>query len=180
MAKFYVRRCRIMMRIICVVLLFLSICGNALADRQKVGDWLVDVGENYTEAFTSNDSGSTFGLFCLSESCSFYFDVNTRCEDDEQTFVLINAESGAAYVNVKCVIFHTEKVVRYLNVAQDIAIANSITQGNIIGIAIPMISGNFKVVRFSLNGAMVATKKAFDKSKTLRKTGSSTGRDKLL
>jgi hypothetical protein len=54
-------------------------------------------------------------------------------------------------------------------VIEDKQIATVITSGAAIGFAIPMLSGEFKVVRFSLNGALRATDLAVSAVKASKK-----------
>jgi hypothetical protein len=135
-------------------------CSSAIADEQHVGDWIVDFGGTYTEAFTANQSGSTFGLFCMSGSCTFYLDTNTRCSEGGSIPMLINSDSGATYVLSSCFHLTQGQRVRYVNSIRDRDVVTAISSGGVIGFAIPLASGEFKVVRFSLNGATSATQRA--------------------
>src|SRR5581483_11273653 len=108
-----------------------------------------------------NDSGSTFGFFCYGDSCTFYVDTNVRCAEKSKTPMLINAESGSTYVVSVCVHLPSgDGRVRYVNTILDTDVLKAISSGTIIGFAFPLEGGQFKVVRFSLNGAMRATGQA--------------------
>lgn len=157
------------------VLVMMSLAGSVWADKQPIGDWFITVQPELSEAFTSNDSGSAFGFLCNTDSCSAYLDTNNRCDEGVNVPILINAESGSAYVSSKCTHFPLAGSVRYLAVIDDKQIATAIATGTVIGFAIPLASGEFKVVRFSLKGANSATELAVSaakasKAKTFRDT----------
>lgn len=143
--------------------------GSAWADKQKIGQWILDVGAQYSEAYTGNDSGSVFGFLCDANTCSSYLDVQARCEKDSHAPMLVNSESGSTYVVTKCVHFPAGEGVRYLYSFQDADIFTAISSGSIIGFAVPMKSGEFKVVRFSLDGAANATEQAVAASLKMKK-----------
>ena len=151
---------------LCISLLFFS--NTAIANKVPVGDWTLDVGDNYTEAFTGNVSGSTFGFFCYGESCSFYVNTNTKCDQDAQIPILINSDSGATFVNTSCTQFPTKDGISYYMTINDKDVATSISKGDAIGFAFPLVGGQFKVVRFSLHGALDASNKAATLFSTLK------------
>lgn len=146
-------------------LVMMSLSGSVWADKQNIGDWIVDVQPGLSEAYTGNDSGSVFGFLCSADSCSAYLDVNSQCDENSSIPMLINAESGSAYVTAKCTHFSQAGSVRYISVIDDKQIATVISSGAAIGFAIPMLSGEFKVVRFSLDGALRAADLAVDAAK---------------
>lgn len=135
--------------------------GNAWADKQRVGDWTLDTRAGFSEAFTGNDSGSMFGFLC-SDTCIFYLDTGTQCHENGKIPMLVNANSGSTYVMSTCVHFRVGNGIRYVYSIQDKDIVTAISSGNIIGFAFPLESGEFKVTRFSLNGALTATGRAVD------------------
>ena len=138
-------------------LVMICLSGSVWADKQTIGDWVLDIQSEFSEAYTGNDSGSTFGFLCGSDSCSAYLDVKSHCDENSSIPMLINAESGSAYVSAKCTHFPQAGSVRYIAVIEDKLIATAISSGAAIGFAMPMLSGEFKVVRFSLDGALRAT-----------------------
>lgn len=153
---------------------------GARADKQRVGDWILDIGRTYTEAFTSNNSGSTFGLFCGDGSCSFYLDTGTKCEENSKTPMLINADSGSTYVIALCIHIPGGGKIRYVNSIQDKDVVTAIATGNIIGFAFPLEGGEFKVVRFSLDGALNATQRAAANTKLQPKNRDTGLRDRTM
>lgn len=150
-----------MKRLVSVVAGILCFCGGAHVEAQQIGDWTVDIGTGgYTEAFTGNESGSTFGLICIGGSCSFYLDTNTRCNEGATIPILTNSDSGATYVNSVCIHLSQRQQIRYVSKIQDSDVVTAISSGRVIGFAIPLASGEFLVVRFSLYGAVKATERA--------------------
>lgn len=135
----------------------MCLAGSVWAEKQIIGDWVLDIQPGLSEAYTGNNSGSTFGFLCGTESCSAYLDTKDTCDEGVNIPMLINAESGSAYVLAKCAHIPQGGSVRYIAVIEDKQIATAISSGVAIGFAIPMQSGEFKVVRFSLDGALRAT-----------------------
>jgi hypothetical protein len=154
--------------------------GGALADKWQVGSWMVDIGTTYAEAYTANDSGSTFGFFCYGGSCGFYLDTGARCDENSKTPYLINAESGSTFVIGTCVHLRSGGTVRYVNSFQDKDIVTAISSGKLIGFAVPLANGDFKVVRFSLNGALGASSQAIDGMRAQPKVRDTGLRDRTM
>jgi hypothetical protein len=151
-----------------LILLLLPLA--ALAERENSGDWWISISENdgYTEAFTANESGSTFGLVCLTniDRCFFYISPQTTCNDGSASIVLINSDAGALSSKVTC----TKLGDNFYSMIEDFDnVQSAIIKSNNIGIALPMESGLFKVVRFSLIGANAAIKKAADRAAAMVK-----------
>jgi hypothetical protein len=147
-----------MRKSIAFLLIALPFCVDALAERQIIGDWAVEGSTGYTEASTSNESGSMFGFLCGNGSCAFYLDTKTNCGvDGTKTPMLVNADAGSTFVMTTCVNLDTKGHQRQLATFQDVDILTSIASGTAIGFAIPMANGQFKIVRFSLSGAVAAT-----------------------
>lgn len=166
--------------IACVVMIFLS--GTAWADKQRIGDWILDIEDKYAEAYTSNDSGSVFGFLCVGESCSAYVDARTECDDDAKTTMLVNSEAGATYIVTRCIQFPQGDSVRYVNSFQDEDIVEAMSKGSVISFAIPLRTGEFRVLRFSLTGATDAVIQAVDaiEAKAKASKGKSLFRDSTM
>jgi hypothetical protein len=144
-----------------VLMILLSILSsNAMADKVSVGDWILDIQNDYSETFVGNDSGSVFGLLCSRESCVFYLDTKTQCDKGAAYPMLINSDSGATFVNSRCIHLPSKNGIRYVQSISDNDVVTAISTGYAIGFAIPMVGGQFKVVRFSLNGALASVAKA--------------------
>lgn len=154
----------------------LLVSGSALADAVGVGNWLVEIEESYAETYTANASGSQFGLLCIGESCQFYLDTKTACKENAQIPMLINSDSGAVYVNTICMHFGSGKDIRYISAIEGTDAMTAISIGTEIGFAVPLAGGQFRVVRFSLNGALAATGKAANELPRLIKRRAAEGK----
>ena len=76
---------------------------NTVAPPSKVfGSWRVDASASYTEAFTANESGSTFGVLC-GKTCVYYVSSSVACEQGHTYPAMINAPVGAFSDELKCV-----------------------------------------------------------------------------
>lgn len=139
------------------ILLLVAASSVAVAQKVRYGDWQVDLSSSTgTEAFTVNESGSIFGFVCFVsiDRCTYYISAHTTCDKGSKSTVLLNLDSGAATSTITC----TEIDGTYYNALESSTdLATAIAASTTMGIAIPMQSGQFKVVRFSLNGANQAT-----------------------
>lgn len=149
-----------MRRLVGLLLVSILMVAPASAEKQRVGDWILDIQTRGTEAYTENGSGSSFGLLCMGGSCSGYVDTNTPCEVNAQLPLLINADAGSTYVVGRCVHYPQSGRIRYVVAIQGSDIVTAISSGSVIGFALALKSGEFKVVRFSLEGAQDATSRA--------------------
>lgn len=132
---------------------------NAFAQQlPRFGDWYVNLSNPslMTEAFTSNESGDTFGLVCVTASnkCRYYVNPGTICATGMTSVILINAMSGAISTSTDC----TRLGNRDYNLIEDNMDMNDVVIRNtFLRFAIPMQNSLFKVVQFSLRGANQAT-----------------------
>lgn len=152
---------------IVILPLFFLLFSEVFAEKLKIGDWVLDDRSVLKEAFTSNSSGSVFGYFCLAESCTFYLHSISSCEVGRKLPVLINCDAGSTYVTGACLKLGD----KFYNVIADSDLITAISSGDEIGIAIPLRGGRFKVLRFSLNGAIDAVKKINDAWKSMPNSG---------
>lgn len=142
---------------------------QSIAESFPVNDWVVETYGQAVEAFTGNDSGSTFGLFCAKNSCFSYIDVNIKCVEDDKATFLLNSDSGASHLITDCTHLSDSDGTRYLYTFQDKVLFEAMSKGEMISFAIPLHNAQFRVVRFSLKGAVEATKKALQFMKELDK-----------
>lgn len=129
----------------------------ATADTATVKDWVVETeGDGTAGAHTSNDSGSTFGVFCSDkDSCIAYLDSSTGCEDKSKSPVLVNSDSGAQSFDATCAALGTSEGARHFAIVFDDfgTLMKLVLKDHTIGFSIPLQSGRFKVTRFSLEGS---------------------------
>jgi hypothetical protein len=128
------------------------------------GSWRTSDEGDYTEAYTGNESGSTFGILC-GKTCIFYVDMQTTCNDGEAYPAMVNSQAGAVTVSLKC-----HKLDRRFVLSSDStnSYIDILKKGGEIGFAVPLQSGMFGVSRFSLDGGAqavgVAVQAAINKS----------------
>lgn len=161
------------MRILSSALVGLSIFMSTVAFAQTTtyGRWRADLSNSptLTEAATTNESGSLFGFICLiSENrCTYYFSAHTTCVPGVASTILINTDTGALTSTTACIKVQGNY---YSSIQDTTGLHNAVMSSQTIGIAIPMESGQFKVIRFSLSGANSAISLVAKAAAELEKT----------
>ena len=131
--------------------------GQRSPDKQLTyGDWTVMLSEERTDliAATSQDDDKFLAYRCFTSEgkCAHVIVTATRCEEGGNYPVLINASSGS--LTVDCLCSENENGTYELVPKNFDNFHNTLTESSgYIGFAIPLESGQFKVIRFSLNGA---------------------------
>jgi hypothetical protein len=120
-------------------------------------NWVVDIGDQTTEAYTANDSKSSFGIFCSGEQCLFYLHQALKCEPGTRYSVLINSQTVASAVSMECTRIggNLFQILDPFN-----TVLRAAQAGETIGFAVALQSGAFAVARFSLVGAKPAIERA--------------------
>ena len=142
------------MKAISAAVIAASMFSQPAISQTKLGDWLYQTRAPFYAA-TVNDSGNYFGQWCDLEdrSCMYMVAMPTRCDDEESYPVLINSDTSSLSTTIVCKgKLSDSKLYRYAfgNFEQIDVIARKATR---IGIAIPLAGDQFKVIRFSLQGA---------------------------
>lgn len=140
-----------------MALLFVTTSVTVHAQNSRFGEWMVNLSNpaTLTEAYTANESGSTFGMVCVATNsrCFYYVSPQVQCEEGALSAALINADAGAMASQIKC----TKLGDSYYSIVEETeSLTNLLAGSKNIGIAFPIDGGKFKVVRFSLNGAQDA------------------------
>lgn len=122
--------------------------------QTTLGDWVYQTRAPFYAA-TVNDSGNYFGQWCDIDdrSCMYMVAIPTRCDDEESYPVLINSDKSSLSTSIVCKgRLSGSKLYRYAfgNFEQIDVIARNAKR---IGIAIPLEGDQFRVIRFSLQGA---------------------------
>jgi hypothetical protein len=149
---------------------------NAEPQSVAVKDWTVKLFDDGSSgAQTSNDSGSSFGVYCTDEkNCVAFLLASTDCDDSSKYPVLLNSTSGAMALATTCANISTPgSKQRFALVFDDFStVLNIALKDRMVGFSIPMANGAFKVTRFSLDGsneAVTAMNKAIQgKTKPVR------------
>ena len=137
--------------------------GNAPNPNQQVTqkiafqNWMLDISGQTTEAYTANDSKSSFGVFCAGEQCLFYLHQALNCEPGTKYSVLLNSQTVATALSMECTRIGG-KLFQILNPFE--SVLRAAQAGDTIGFAVALQSGAFAVTRFSLAGAKPAIERA--------------------
>jgi hypothetical protein len=126
------------------------------AHGQTIGDWSYQVKRPFY-AGTLNDSGHVFGQWCDVDagSCIYVLVLSTRCDEDESYPVLVNSDTSSLSTTLVCRGRLESGKYRYsLGNFDDIDAI--VRKAKRVGIAIPLEGDQFRVVRFSLEGALAS------------------------
>lgn len=148
-----------MKNIIFLISIFFSINSIAQVDTKNVGDWVYNTRRDFIEIYTSNGSGSTFGMLCSRNSkvCNFYITTSIVCQKGARLPVILNAEGTVIPMNVECSIWAKRSGEIDIYWFEDRRqIIDLLFEKKIFGIALPLNDGTFVVSRFSLDGYMDA------------------------
>ena len=130
-------------------------------DKIACQNWAVEIGPETTEAYTANESASTFGLFCGGTTCVFYLKPNLNCAPNTKNSVLMNTGITSAALGMQC----TQIGQYYFQILDPFdVVLNALKTGDSIGFAVALQGGAFSVTRFSLQGALPAIQKAIDEA----------------
>lgn len=127
------------------------------AQTRTFRDWQVMVSDDKKDliAATSVDGDKYLAYRCFGKTgkCVHVFSLAAECEDGKSYPVLVNSSYSALALTCTC----SKNGSRY-ELIPEYDRFNRILKGGTgyIGFALPMVSGQFKVVRFSLTGAQDA------------------------
>lgn len=125
------------------------------AQAQKLASqsWVADLNGQTNEAYTANDSKSSFGVFCSGEKCLFYLHQALKCDPSTKYSVLMNSQTVSTALTMEC----TQIGGNQFQILDPFEAVFKATQaGELIGFAVALQSGAFAVSRFSLAGAKPA------------------------
>lgn len=144
------------MKSLLVAGLFLLAIG-AQAEKLASQNWVVDLNGQVNEAYTANDSQSSFGVFCSGEKCLFYLHQALKCEPGTKYSVLMNSQTISTALSMEC----TQIGGNLFQILDPFdAVLKATQAGELIGFAVALQSGAFAVTRFSLVGAKPAIERA--------------------
>lgn len=146
-------------------LLASCLVGHAAAQNRTYADWFViDASDRSGDsiAATSTDTRGSemlaYRCFVDRNTCMYVLKADTTCEVDEEYPMLVNAASGSNLIHGVCIQNGDsfEMILKPYDV-----IERSIKDGRgLLGIALPMKSGAFKAIRFSVKGGSAAVEEA--------------------
>ena len=130
---------------------------TAQAEKLASQNWVVDLNGQTNEAYTANDSKSSFGVFCSGEKCLFYLHQALKCDPGTKYSVLMNSQTISMALSMEC----TQIGGNLFQILDPFEAVLKATQaGEMIGFAVALQSGAFAVTRFSLVGAKPAIERA--------------------
>jgi hypothetical protein len=130
------------------------------AQPSDYSDWKVNTKHNgIVTATTTNESGNEFGRICFTDgkSCGWALLSKTACTKGDKFPVLVNSNSGSFQLSVKCVL-STDNGNHLMMFTSSDELDDVSKTDPIIGIAFPLKSGRFLVMRFSMAGSNRAIK----------------------
>jgi hypothetical protein len=143
-----------------LLLLAFALATPGSADETSIGDWRVGTtaGLDSLYAATINDSQNGLGQFCYPAqgSCLWLLTLPTMCTQGQAVPVLVNSDAGAYYLRLTCLDALPSGHYRY--VFSEFAEVDNVIRraASQIGFAVALADGTFRVVRFSLRGALPA------------------------
>ena len=145
------------MRVLAIVVFLYSPVSFAAQNGQVFGDWMIGVMSSGMTCAMSNSSEGTLLVKCCADGGCSWALTNSSIGGDKGTQypALINSDSagGASVTLLTCI--DSSKPTMFL--VSDFATMETLSQhGTKIGIALPMASGTFQVIRFSLHGVKEA------------------------
>ena len=151
----------IVIRSLIATVLLIGLSVDHANDKIAYQNWAVEIGPETTEAYTANESASTFGLFCGGTTCVFYLKPNLNCVPNTKNSVLMNTGITSAALGMQC----TQIGQYYFQILDPFdVVLNALKTGDSIGFAVALQGGAFSVTRFSLQGALPAIQKAIDEA----------------
>lgn len=134
-----------------VLLGFVLAC-MSLAARAQLGDWVLVTKIAGMPIVSTSSGTSELGVFCLQgESCHPYLFIDGLCGGEALRIpVLVNANNGAVPLVASC---RNLKNSWFLVLEDYDDMKMVLEAGGDAGFAIPLASGQFRVIRFSMRGA---------------------------
>lgn len=140
-----------------LVLFLVLLAISAQAEKLVSQNWVVDLNGQTNEAYTANDSKSSFGVFCSGEKCLFYLHQALKCDPGTKYSVLMNSQSISTALSIEC----SQIGGNLFQILDPFdAVLKATQAGELIGFAVALQSGAFAVTRFSLVGAKPAIERA--------------------
>lgn len=144
--------------ILTLLLVFLGWFLPGFALAQTVFDrWTLESKEIITEAYTTSESNTTFGIFCSANQCMFYLHQPTACLPNQRYPALVRNQLQAQAITMKCTLVGNKLFL----ILEPFNTLLQVTQiGEQISFAVSLQSNEFITARFSLVGARQAVTQA--------------------
>src|SRR5262249_6824834 len=127
--------------------------------QQRFGSWWVTVADfdpNVYVAGTFSSSGDMLRHMCSREGCFWTFTSKTRCNTDGTQGMLASGDAGTLFLDLKCFGAQDDGQTYDMAFSDYNAIDRLIRSGKVIGFAMALKDGAFKVSRFTTTGAVEA------------------------
>jgi hypothetical protein len=126
------------------------------------GDWRLDLGQDYSEAYTSNSNNSLLGIYCLGDGdCFAYLDDKTTCVSGDKAPMLLVTDKSSEDTRATCIVLPSDNgTERHFFAFRDTDMISLMRDGNKITIAVPLKNAGINVSKFSLRGFIDASSKA--------------------
>jgi hypothetical protein len=164
-----------MQRLIAAALAAAAATIGSAEPRRAAGEWSVTRADGIQVASATNDAGATVGILCFleTERCLAFLVTGDACRDGATVPMMLNSPAGSNAITTTCRHFPTgqEGAVGMMSVVTEYgAMRTALESGGAIGVAIPMESGAFHVLRFRTAGATDAIRSATALPRDRRRT----------
>lgn len=143
--------------ILFMVCIYASLQAKAVELIKEFGSWSVFINKKggETAALTMNAAQNVLSYRCSAnfQMCLYRLDAKIECEHSNQYPMLASTGDNAYPISGYC---DSSSNGNYLDLTPVKEIDQLVKQGSVIGFAIPMESGMFKVIRFKLDGSTKA------------------------
>lgn len=152
------------MRYLIMVIIFFTQPCYAFAGEVKHGDWITVQADNGDGiAVTTNGTGfnNALGMRCLAsnQECVQFLVSDVHCGKGDKIPILANFAKGSLFITGMCTYNNdTHKYELYLDHYRELH--SALEANDVVGFALPMKSGAFQAIRFSLNGSKAAMDQA--------------------
>jgi hypothetical protein len=147
-----------MRSILTLFLVFLGWLGSGFVLAQTTFErWTLESKETITEAYTTSESNTTFGIFCSANQCMFYLHQPTACLPNQRYPALVRNQIQAQAITMKCTIVGNKL---FLIIEPFNQILQATQLGEQISFVVSLQSPEFITTRFSLSGARQAVTQA--------------------
>lgn len=144
-------------------LLIFIVSSSCYGETKTIGDWTVYVTDSKSGvfAFTQSESGTLFGLMCRTQDkgCMWTMKTGNRCEADSESHALLNSDLGVLSVETLCQ--ETMNGENYVHLGSFDEVEQIVKGAKTLGIAMPLVDGKFRAIRFSLIGSSQAVDSAY-------------------
>jgi hypothetical protein len=143
-------------------------CSAALsAHAQTFGAWRVysSAAEGLAMAISTNDSGQGLFKACGETSCFWVVTFNATCEDGNSYPAMMTSGAGSMSLDLTCK--PTAQIPGRLIMSNPDAVDAAVRSGGIVGLAVPMKNGDFRVSRYRVSGWDGAEKQLIENARKL-------------